>query len=469
MNATDHAHDLLAAAPCHTVLPAGAGKTEILASCCGILAELGQRTLFLTHTNAGVEAFRRRLSKLGVDQSAVDVRTIAAWCEAWCRRYPLLAGIPPDIEPDEYDVYYAGAALLLEAEAIRRVIRSTWSVVLVDEYQDCNVPQHNAIRALSNAATTVVVGDPLQSVFNFPGQPTVGWAQDVATAFPAYVELPWEPHRWSDSNPGLGDDLVAIRERLEQHQPIDLTLFKHVSWIPHDNYTRIPTCKKVTDLEGSALVIHQTRAQAVDIARKCDGKLEALEDLRGSDLATLAVELDSAPASDRVGLVFDFAYKCIARLPGGLKDRAELIKAGGTPNYKQTSVLGPVTEAALLCRDTGSPQDLQRVARAISRFDQIVIARRELWRDLDRSLTTMIVGKTDNFGEAASTVRAETRRHRRISDGVVGTPLLVKGLEFDNVVVVAAEQLKREQLYVSLTRGRSSLTVLSATAILNPE
>jgi hypothetical protein len=43
----------------------------------------------------------------------------------------------------------------------------------------------------------------------------------------------------------------------------------------------------------------------------------------------------------------------------------------------------------------------------------------------------------------------------------VGTTLLVKGLEFDHAVVLDADALDAKNLYVALTRGARSLTVVS--------
>ena len=50
----------------------------------------------------------------------------------------------------------------------------------------------------------------------------------------------------------------------------------------------------------------------------------------------------------------------------------------------------------------------------------------------------------------------------------VGRPLLIKGLEFDHAFVLAAGavEFNREELYVALTRGSSTLTIASDAALL---
>jgi len=65
--------------------------------------------------------------------------------------------------------------------------------------------------------------------------------------------------------------------------------------------------------------------------------------------------------------------------------------------------------------------------------------------------------------ETAWAIRDKGRRvGRRVAKRCLGTVLLVKGLQFDHAVLLNAAELdSAESLYVGLTRGSSSLTVLS--------
>jgi putative AbiEii toxin of type IV toxin-antitoxin system len=51
---------------------------------------------------------------------------------------------------------------------------------------------------------------------------------------------------------------------------------------------------------------------------------------------------------------------------------------------------------------------------------------------------------------------------------LIGTTLLVKGLEFDHAIVLDAASLPRKELYVALTRGAKSLSVVSSQPTLDP-
>ena len=51
---------------------------------------------------------------------------------------------------------------------------------------------------------------------------------------------------------------------------------------------------------------------------------------------------------------------------------------------------------------------------------------------------------------------------------LIGTTLLVKGLEFDHAIVLDANSLSKKELYVALTRGARSLAIISTSPVLNP-
>ena len=73
------------------VAPAGHGKTEVIAK----VAALGNRTLVLTHTHAGVHAIRARLKRLGVPTARAAVETVASWSTRYAYAFPGVAQHPP--------------------------------------------------------------------------------------------------------------------------------------------------------------------------------------------------------------------------------------------------------------------------------------------------------------------------------------------------------------------------------------
>jgi DNA helicase-2/ATP-dependent DNA helicase PcrA len=68
----------------------------------------------------------------------------------------------------------------------------------------------------------------------------------------------------------------------------------------------------------------------------------------------------------------------------------------------------------------------------------------------------------ENLTEAAKKYQRDMRHtgrpisHRKL----IGTTLLVKGLEYDHAVVLDADTLDAKDLYVAMTRGSKSLTII---------
>jgi superfamily I DNA/RNA helicase len=211
------------AVPCSVELPAGAGKTHLVAALAATAAEQGERTLLLTHSNAGVDVLRRRLRQFGVAKSAVRIETIASWCFDVVRHYPVLSGLEIGDEPDwgQSQQYYIGAAEAIQATAIRKVVQASYGLVIVDEYQDCIVEQHGLVLALHASLPVCVFGDPLQNIFDFGSNVTVKWAKEVAATWPA-MALPVQAWRWRGHHEDLGQWLIDIRADLYGGRPIDL-------------------------------------------------------------------------------------------------------------------------------------------------------------------------------------------------------------------------------------------------------
>jgi hypothetical protein len=75
-----------------------------------------------------------------------------------------------------------------------------------------------------------------------------------------------------------------------------------------------------------------------------------------------------------------------------------------------------------------------------------------------------------SLGEAAEKYQTQFRyRGRPVGRRrLIGTTLLVKGLEFHHAIILDAPSLSRKELYVALTRGAKSLTIISTASVLNP-
>jgi hypothetical protein len=215
-------------------------------------------------------------------------------------------------------------------------------------------------------------------------------------------------------------------------------------------------------------VVTKFRPQSVKLARNCSGLLEALEDVAGKDLISLAVSLDNCEPQLRRSHVFSFADECISKLPSQLKTRMKSIEAGETPKYQGDSKLGPLTAAALAAGN-GEPENLGVLCDRIGQLPEIVIARQEIWTDLRRTILLCSNDSDLTYQDAAKLVRSRNWSYQRqVSDGHSATTLLVKGLEYDNVFVADADAFSTEELYVAMTRACHYLEVSSNKPIIEP-
>ncbi|WP_256097468.1 hypothetical protein [Pseudomonas sp. 24 E 13] len=88
--------------------------------------------------------------------------------------------------------------------------------------------------------------------------------------------------------------------------------------------------------------------------------------------------------------------------------------------------------------------------------------RRDLLYRFLNVLKMHVDGEGATLAEAANTYQREMRHTGRpISHKkLIGTTLLVKGLEYDHAVILDADALNAKDLYVAMTRGSKSLTII---------
>ncbi|MFR7749382.1 MAG: UvrD-helicase domain-containing protein [Collinsella sp.] len=165
------------------VAPAGFGKTETIAD---IVGRADRRVLVLTHTNAGVAALQRRMATKGTAANGC-VMTIASWCERWVSSFPETSGYA-EFASDETgrnkaDDYYLKVYKAMEKLTghgwVRKSLFSSYSRVIVDEYQDCTQSQHSLFLAISTFLPVLVFGDPLQG-FSIGSKTTQSWTGAIS-------------------------------------------------------------------------------------------------------------------------------------------------------------------------------------------------------------------------------------------------------------------------------------------------
>jgi superfamily I DNA/RNA helicase len=434
------------------VAQAGHGKTELIAK----VAALGQRTLVLTHTNAGIQAIRSRLKRLRVPQKSVAVDTIAGWCLRYAHAFPGVARPPQDMPVrEEWDDVHRGVLAALEIPAIRQVVEASYDRILIDEYQDCNGHQHALASELSGIVPTLIFGDPMQGIFEFAGA-TLSWEGEIHQRFPLVGELR-TPHRWRDKNPALGEWIADARGRLIRGERVDFT-------VGPVNYRHSTTAfdmgalfESIEGKEGSIAAIHCHKGLCYQIAAAARGGYQAIEELAAKTLTDFAQSWDASPVADRrLG-----ALRWIFSESFSLKKLAD----GEEPPADEGPIMEAIKAVTASLGDDG-PRAALEILTLSRKLPRAKLHRQELLRDVERAISELVAGRCETMLEGAKRVRDRASIiGRKMPRRTISTPLLLKGLEFDHVVVPDASHVANESkaqaklFYVAISRPTRSLTI----------
>lgn len=312
---------------CGTITaPAGCGKTHLIADALTRYTA-SKPILVLTHTNAGVVALRSRLDKAGVPSRDYRLSTIDGWAMRLISTFPARGGQEPSIlelkkPKTDYPAIREAAWKLLKAGHISDVLKSSYSRLIVDEYQDCSIPQHAIIYYAAQTLPTCVLGDPMQAIFGFQGNALANWEKHVCTHFPIAGKLttPW---RWKNAgNDGFGLWLLDARERLQTGQTVDFqSCPAHVEWVyldgTDDHKRRLQAAITPCPLpNGRVLIIGESISPPSQrrIASQTPGAV-VVESVDLKDLVAFAARLDLNSPSAFSDLV-EFAAEVMTNLGG---------------------------------------------------------------------------------------------------------------------------------------------------------
>ena len=460
----------------YLVAPAGCGKTHLIAE--AVAKHSDRRELILTHTHAGVYALRRKLRIFHAESSSFRVETIASWALQYAAAFPKNSGQLtqyPRTE-QEWKKTYAACAALLRSEPIREIVRASYSGLYVDEYQDCTVEQHEIICQLSEILPCRILGDPLQGIFDFGSNQPVIWQTHVEPRFEKLPQLstPW---RWAETAPALGEWLFRMREDLLGQMKIDLTSApnSNVTWVqlPKDRARRhmaqVQALKATAKKDGSIVAILKWERECNVFVNRLTPVYNSVETVECKDLSAAASEIEKGTGIGRMEAVLAFASECLTGINASMKTAVGALRKR-VPRKPKTYTRQ--LQIDLLENVIGS-QSLSPVLAALEGLKEIPgtkVWRKELFYDMRRALREFSTGQYEDLQSAVWTVRNKSRHsERKIGSRIISRTLLVKGLQFDHCLILNAESLSIKELYVALTRGSRTLTILSENQILNPK
>jgi hypothetical protein len=194
--------------------------------------------------------------------------------------------------------------------------------------------------------------------------------------------------------------------------------------------------------------------------------IEALDEKKtAAFLALFGQASGPVVAAATVQFAVDCATGVATHFPSATRQRLRSGSQIGSSNDALRPVFGSVN--ALLSAPT--PGAAHRALLAISRLPDVRLYCREAWREVLDALRYASSQPDLTATDALARVRNQARlAGRRLEPRVVSRPLLVKGLEYKHVVILDADQYTAVELYVALTRGSKSLTVISRQQTLTP-
>jgi len=363
---------------------------------------------------------------------------------------------------------------MLAKEFIRHVICCTYAGIYVDEYQDCTELQHTLVCALAEFLPCRILGDPLQAIFGFNDKP-VDWDSSIYPHFQCLGKLqkPWRWHK-EGANKLLGDWLKEARDALMDGQKIDLNgaLPKGVSKVSVDlndyqNPKRLNLFYKFLNDDATVIAMYagdpQSKNKTHNLANKLAGKFSSIEEVEGKDLFAFLKKFQAAKTVNAgFHLALGFAKKCFTGVDGVLvagTKRAVLAK----PIKTTKPSLIPILNAANGYLTEPTSNNLRHFFHLIRDHTNTHIYRRDLHNRFLHVLKIHIDGEASTLLESAHAYHREFRhsgrpiRHTKL----IGTTLLVKGLEYDHAIILDADSLDAKELYVAMTRGSKSLTIIT--------
>jgi len=344
---------------------------------------------------------------------------------------------------------------------VQEVIKASYDRVLIDEYQDCDQYQHDIAMWLSSIIPTVVFGDPMQGIFEFV-ENKISWGATVASSFIPAFELQGA-HRWTSANAELGRWIADTRCKLMSGQSIDLR-DGPISYIQSsDAFDMSLFFDGFESRSGTTAAINCWRKTCDQLAKSTKGAFQAIEEIGAKRLIAFAEIWDMSDSTP-------FARSEALR---SLIDDA-ITRAA--PNAEMS------TNSALDIRILAAWTKLSGDGSAADALDVLMLERShplsrtfrgELMTDTRRALSELLEGRHHSLVAASEAVRQRLSLTGRAPVArTVSTPLLLKGLEFDHVLIPDAMHYVKQKsaaaklFYVAISRARHSLTISCKTPIL---
>ena len=455
----------------YIIAAAGHGKTEMITD---IVANTSGRSLILTHTNAGVDALKKRLLKKNVPNGRYKVETIASFCVRWCHAYKNISKISLELTPyrkeDQqkyYAQHYSGAKAIFQYEWAGKVLKNSYTRVIVDEYQDCTVNQHEVIKELNKYLPTTVLGDPLQGIFGFKKEePLVDWNSLEFSE----IKIETYPWRWKDTNPGLGSYLSELRDIIyapalsNKTVTININPYSDVIVIKPENFDIFKLYPQLREFD-TVLYITKWESDQIEFCKRTRGLFQNDEKQDCTDLFMFAEAFDKTQGCELAKSVLEFVQKCAVNISSELESYFNRLNKGSCDfsRIEKHRDIGELVERVCKTSDYNDIYDLINCFRN----SEFKIYRKELYYEMLRSIK-YAVSHGESILVSANHVRKDAHLQKRYTQFnlLCSRTLLSKGLEFDCVIIDMKTPLSVKEFYVAMTRAMKKIYIISESDTL---
>ena len=450
------------------IAPAGHGKTEMITD---LVDKLPGIKLVLTHTNAGVAALMNRFKKKNVDGRKYHLSTISSFCMKWTKAYPSTADIRPDMKVTDENFYseiHTGTARIFTHCWARNIIGKTYNCVIVDEYQDCVLTQHQIFVELNKTIPIYVLGDPLQAIFGFK-EPLVSWKSLCFDVLEDEIDTyPW---RWEKTNPALGKYLNDVRKELlpglDKKEvrlstiPNQASVFRIKSADIHG-----PVFYNIVKKYDSVIYIAKWETDTKAFAKRSGGLFQHDEKQNLDVLYHYAMRLDVDDAVTRGRVLFDFINECASGVSNELGSYENHIISGDF-DFHRIKKHPEFGNRMIRLQETNSYDSMLRILEWVKACRELRLHRRELFYEMQRSIRRARDNQ-DTILKAAQDIRMIPENQSKYSDFqyLSSRTLLSKGLEFECVIIDLSKanmgrgnnnRYSVTDMYVAMTRATKAI------------
>lgn len=435
------------------IAPAGCGKTETITNIIKKYDKV-KKILVLTHTNAGVENIEKRIKKHDIPESNCSIYTITSFCSKYVKSFRKLS----KITDDSFNQIHIGMNNLLNNKHIKKIIKNTYSFLLVDEYQDCNLIQHSIIKKISNIIDFKIFGDPLQSIYDFKESSVkIDKIINVDYKLLGYMTYPW---RWSN-NQELGNWIMKSRKEILKG---NVNIFTHlpscVEYFVYKNYVDLQ--KKVLGflkLDGRKVVLFDLENQANAFCKKLGGRFYFQEEIQCKALNNITIFLDNNDGINVVKEVINLGKLCFTNF---ITELGNIIKKVESNDFDLSKINKNKNVAVVIMNlvSNFNLSDVLQLMKEISSNANLKLYRKELWTVLEILINEFNKKREISSKELLVNIRNSKILNNKFKyNNMVSRILLVKGLEFENVFLVNPNDLTPELLYVAISRPTKKLII----------